>query len=420
MKQLDPDKLEPGDIVLTTGNALSSKAVRLATISEISHAMVYVESYSVIDATRDGVQARNIQRTLFEDDATIVGLRLARGITQDEQAKIVEYVRAAVGSEYSIREAIRAPFKRGSKTRRQFCSRLAAQAYDAAGITLVDNPDFCTPEALRQSPLLNDLGSVTIDVSDEFADAIKGRLDVTELMREAHDFILKGARQLDHTIQSLNDMHQYLVEHPDSDHLILELYRRSGYLNLWQIEQDRNPWMFDLCIMNSLGEPEAMTAYCRSTIREDQSGPNRYVNNHALSVRYVLQTGLDTFRVLAELYETLSFQHFRRRAVAIAWFQAHNMPNEIPASPAPEPEANSPAWLDALERWNPMSAAHTARIVTLAGRSDVCGVCGDDDSKEYRLADPEASPSPVKVMRLCSDCAVIRSGEGWRARGLRG
>jgi hypothetical protein len=418
VKQLDPDKLEPGDIVLTTGNALSSKAVRLATISEISHAMVYVESYSVIDATRDGVQARNIQRTLFEDDATIVGLRLARGITQDEQAKIVEYVRAAVGSEYSIREAIRAPLKRGSKTRRQFCSRLAAQAYEAAGIKLADNPDFCTPEALRQSPLLNNLVSVTIDVSEESADAIKGKLDVTELMRKAHDFILKGARQLDRSIQSLNDMHQYLVDHPDNDHLILELYRRSGYLNLWQIEQDRNPWMFDLRMMNSLGEPEAMTAYCRSTIREDQSGPSRYVNNHALSVRYALQTGLDTFRVLAELYETLSFQQFRRRAVAIAWFQAHNMPGEIPTSPAPEPEANSPAWLDALERWNPMSAAHIARIVMLAGRSDVCGVCGDDDSQEYRLADPEASPSPVKVMRLCSDCAVIRSGEGWRARGL--
>src|SRR5665213_2713009 len=98
MQQLDPDKLEPGDIVLTSGNAVSSKAIRLATHSEISHAMVYVESYSVIDATEDGVQSRNIQRELFDDNATIVGLRLADGLKPEQKVEICDHVRAAVGS----------------------------------------------------------------------------------------------------------------------------------------------------------------------------------------------------------------------------------------------------------------------------------------------------------------------------------
>jgi cell wall-associated NlpC family hydrolase len=58
-KRLDDALLYPGDIVLTTTTAAISKAIRMATRSDISHAMVYVENCSVIDATGEGVHARN-------------------------------------------------------------------------------------------------------------------------------------------------------------------------------------------------------------------------------------------------------------------------------------------------------------------------------------------------------------------------
>src|SRR5581483_11631015 len=128
-------------------------------------------------------------------------------------------------------------------------------------------------------------------------------------------------------------------------------------------------------------------------------------------------TRLQTFNTLAELYEVLAFQHYRRRSVAIAWLQANNLPNEIPASMAPVPEPNSPAWLDAMENWNPLNAEITREIVRLAGRADVCSVCGDEECQDYRLLEPDASPCPVKTMRLCSDCARIREDEGWIPRG---
>jgi hypothetical protein len=39
--------------------------------SDISHAMIYVEDRSVIDATAESVQARNTQRLLFEDECAV-------------------------------------------------------------------------------------------------------------------------------------------------------------------------------------------------------------------------------------------------------------------------------------------------------------------------------------------------------------
>ncbi len=71
MKRLNAASLKAGDVILTTTAAKISKTVRFGTGSDISHAMVYVEDHSVIHATGDGVQARNTQHLLFEDDSPV-------------------------------------------------------------------------------------------------------------------------------------------------------------------------------------------------------------------------------------------------------------------------------------------------------------------------------------------------------------
>ena len=88
-----------------------------------------------IDATSEGVHARNVQRLFFEDV-----LELKAGLRPDQTEQICQFVRQRIGSEYSTREAVRAAVG-GSKqwTRKQFCSRLVALAYGSAGIKPVDN-----------------------------------------------------------------------------------------------------------------------------------------------------------------------------------------------------------------------------------------------------------------------------------------
>ncbi|MDH2399071.1 hypothetical protein QCM77_03665 [Bradyrhizobium sp. SSUT18] len=78
MKKLNPQRLQAGDIILTSGPNKVSKAVRRMTKSEISHAMVYVQHSSLIDATAHGVHSSNLQRLFLEDDAVVSSCDIER------------------------------------------------------------------------------------------------------------------------------------------------------------------------------------------------------------------------------------------------------------------------------------------------------------------------------------------------------
>jgi hypothetical protein len=106
MKKLNDQRLQVGDIILTSGPNKVSKVVRRATNSAISHAMIYVQHSSIIDATAEGVHSSNIQRMFFEDDATVLVLRSRLPLGEGPTRKITDFARAATGTEYSKSEAI--------------------------------------------------------------------------------------------------------------------------------------------------------------------------------------------------------------------------------------------------------------------------------------------------------------------------
>ncbi len=64
---------------------------------------------------------------------------------------------------------------------------------------------------------------------------------------------------------------------------------------------------------------------------------------------------------------------------------------------------NSPEWLAWLEQVNPQQATMTRTMLQAAGREDVCSICGDEQSADYRLA-TDAS----LTLRLCEDCRGAR------------
>src|SRR5882762_7688004 len=105
MRKLDEDALVVGDIILTTTNELISKGIRKFTKSDISHAMIYVDPCAVIDATGDGVHARNTQRLFFPDDCAIHVRRLRSPLVKAEAEAVCHFVRCRIGTEYSMLEA---------------------------------------------------------------------------------------------------------------------------------------------------------------------------------------------------------------------------------------------------------------------------------------------------------------------------
>lgn len=70
---------------------------------------------------------------------------------------------------------------------------------------------------------------------------------------------------------------------------------------------------------------------------------------------------------------------------------------------------HSKEWFDQLEKLNPAQAAQTKQIINLAGTEDICSICGDEESKDYKLESSEIAPGAVSSLRLCNDCVQIRN-----------
>ena len=65
-------------------------------------------------------------------------------------------------------------------------------------------------------------------------------------------------------------------------------------------------------------------------------------------------------------------------------------------------------WFSALESSNPNQAAMTRQIISSAGRSDVCSVCGDTPATDYKVVGAQFSTAIGASIRLCDDCREIR------------
>lgn len=257
---LDTHKLLPGDVVLTAETRIRSKAVRKATKSSFSHAILYLGSSSYIHSDGAGVHSGNTQRLIFTEQTQAQVLRLCNH--QDAQIMaICMFARTQIGKEYSVPEAVRSKIERdkNSKARsnRQFCSRLVAQAYANAGIFIVNNPDYCYPQDIADSTLLMKIDDCVRKASSEeieFANSVSP----IEKQKEITNAIFKSVRALTGSdIQTFEQISAHLFENPLHDKEISKIIQESGYLDFWQVDFIKNPWHYDSAAFFALNVPRS-------------------------------------------------------------------------------------------------------------------------------------------------------------------
>ena len=251
MYLLDRTKLKQGDIILTRSNKKNSKAICKITKSDYSHAILYVGEASYIHSDLDGVHSGNIQRLLLDE------LKFAKVFRVKDPLAVTEaviYARLQVGTSYSKSSAANAYTKTFSKldAKRQYCSRLVAKAFESAGIKLVKNSDACLPQEIADSNFVYEIEDCTYEAREEEIEfAIS--YDPIEKQSEITNFILKSARKLmGNRVQSLADITSTLITDPTFDTEITDIYESSGYLSMWQYEQERNPWRYDATLFENL------------------------------------------------------------------------------------------------------------------------------------------------------------------------
>lgn len=321
MKKFNLSTIQIGDIILTTTTELLSKGIRKVTKGDISHALIYVGAGSVIDSTNEGVRSRSLQRLFLEDGSAVHVLRLADELSKTKARQIVDFARQRIGTQYSIIEAVRTVVGGAREpSRRQFCSRLAAQAYASAGLHIAADPNYCTPEDLKSSALLIVVPDVVVDVDKEEVEALQRIPDATQWMADVTRALLSGSRERNSAIEAVDDIDKHLQQTPEDDAYFVELFEKSGYLTVWKNEAEKNPWMYDPQLMRSSPLSDAQKQeYCNIVLNDHGEGMHRYEHNLKHYASLVQVYPLNTFRRLLVLYEKLVELQRLRRQTAEQW-----------------------------------------------------------------------------------------------------
>lgn len=243
----DINKLQPGDIILQRYEGdTNSEKIREKTGALYSHAMLYLGQGSIIEAG-DIVETNNPVRILIEDPKSVGVKRLKHEYYNDDLIiNAIVYAREAYGTEYSVMEAFRALKKPAIavEPNRQICTRLVAQSFAKAGLSLVDNSDYCTTKDIEDSPYLYDVEDFLKEATQEdidFTDSYNVLEDQTKFTKE----VLENASTLlGEDVQTIEQLTNMACKYPDKAEELCVIVRDSGYLDLWKLEKDAHPYEY--------------------------------------------------------------------------------------------------------------------------------------------------------------------------------
>ena len=180
---MHPNDLQTADILLSTGDALASAAIRIHTMSRYSHASLYIGGGQVIEAIGSGVTLQSVPQAVKDDRLVSVYRRLH--ITPGQANMVVRYARQQIGKDYDLSGALGSGartaggsmvgiflspivaiglaadlYNRANPEAAFFCSELVTLAFENAALPLDIGGASATPEDIRRSHVLNYVGDL--------------------------------------------------------------------------------------------------------------------------------------------------------------------------------------------------------------------------------------------------------------------
>lgn len=318
MYVINPYILQRGDIILVRyPNDQTSQLIMRLTRSNYSHAMIYVDLDSVIEAA-DIVTANNpIRESIASlDDACVLRIK-PEYRDEDIINNAIGYARNMIGMEYSKEEArhVFKPPKTVAQPNRQICTRLVAKAFHEAGLPIVENPDYCTLADLEHSEKLEIVKNAFVEVSQEIQEIIDSQ-NILDCQTDVIASLLTNCREeFNEDIQTLDQLHLYSHQHPERNEQIVTIIENSGYLNLWREEETLNPYNFNADLFIEKYKENAIPAVVQNKLAVDQCEYRYRCNIVALFLESI-NNGINPYlRCMMTLYYDLIDQCGRRKVV---------------------------------------------------------------------------------------------------------
>lgn len=311
---LDGQKLELGDIILESGTNKFSQAIKTTTKSKYSHAMLYVGSHTVMHAmvNPDGVFSKNIQRIIVDSESSLKVMRKKTPLTEDEKKIICNYGRNLTGSEYSLTEAGLVTALNKSETQaltsEQYCSRVIAQSYYKAGISLVKNPDYCSPGDIERSEFLEEIPSCVRQATDDEIQFTKTNYPIDENQKRTSDWLNKCRilfKKRDIDIQTILDVQVALIENSDLDSEVCQYIKKSGYLEHYDFDKKINTYRYNLSLFIDFFENERDFGWIIKQLDMDIAEFSRHSTNYFNSGLNYAFYGHEFQKLHKELYKNL-------------------------------------------------------------------------------------------------------------------
>lgn len=262
---LDLDKLQKGDIILSNSKDRISKTIQIVTLGKYSHARLYLGESSYAEAAGPGIRitASNPQRLFFQSEKECKVLRLKEEPDEEIIDEVINGARRLIGTEYSLSEAKLVALRRkhsAKEVNRQFCSRYVAQAYENAGIEIVDSTDYCSPNDIGRSSKLREVEDCLRVSSAQEVEKFNKESPELRKSDEALNYIFTRASEISEMdIQTFEQFNSVLLIKPDLDEDFSRILLESGYLGLWKLETTEEPWSFNRKLLEEkIGNPNQL------------------------------------------------------------------------------------------------------------------------------------------------------------------
>lgn len=251
MYYLNPENLRPCDIILVMREEDRGGVIAERTQARYPHAILYGGHYSCLEADAYGVASQNILRIFFQNKEDAIVLRSKQPLSEATRESIIAFARERVGTSFASKFELakvliekREKFE-SLKKNSQFCTRLVAQTYAYVGISIVEDPNYCSPIDIEKSETLEVVDVELFFIDDEKVEEIQNN-DTIKNQAFITGRIMEDVRNITGTnLQTFSEIIPYLENNPSMDIGITKIVQESGYLDLWKKHKSSSPHSYD-------------------------------------------------------------------------------------------------------------------------------------------------------------------------------
>lgn len=247
---LDIGKLKIGDVICTTNKKnITSTAIRVFTNSQYSHVLMVYGYSAFIHADNAGVYSYNIQRFIFTEKDSVRVLRLKEEY-RDKIDAICEYLQYEVGKVYGTVSALNAWLKMDffqkieEPSSVQFCSKLIAECFQKSGLNIVEKPDTCFPKDIASSPLFEIITDILVPCDSKSLEFAKTESPQDIQAKIFTQILLDIKKEINPYINTLSKSISYILENPNYDLKMLEIFEKNEYTKVNDIELEKNGYRY--------------------------------------------------------------------------------------------------------------------------------------------------------------------------------